>query len=212
MLLAALVQVSLPAAARAQVLHDHLKCYKIKDATKFIATARLSALQSEFGVEDCQLKGKARLLCAPVNKVVTSFDDRSKGQFGQLSFAGPELSLDRICYKLKCPVTVIDPLEVTDQFGTRKVGKFKAVLLCTPAQKGALPTTTTSSTTTTTAVADLCAGVICSASDPCHDIGICNPLTGLCSDPTKPDGTSCDDGNPATSNDQCISGTCVGVL
>ncbi len=53
--------------------------------------------------------------------------------------------------------------------------------------------------------------VTCSASDQCHVAGICNPGTGACSNPAKPDGTTCNDGNAATFNDNCQSGICAGT-
>lgn len=48
----------------------------------------------------------------------------------------------------------------------------------------------------------------CPASDQCHDPGVCNPATGVCSDPAKTNGTACDDGNGCTINDACVAGTC----
>eukprot|EP01061_Rhynchopus_euleeides_P002336 TRINITY_DN1179_c0_g1_i14.p1 TRINITY_DN1179_c0_g1~~TRINITY_DN1179_c0_g1_i14.p1 ORF type:complete len:7328 (+),score=1490.81 TRINITY_DN1179_c0_g1_i14:2229-21986(+) len=57
-----------------------------------------------------------------------------------------------------------------------------------------------------------CSGVICTASDRCHDAGVCDPATGLCSDPARPNGMGCDDGDPQTSNDKCDSGVCTGTL
>jgi hypothetical protein len=55
-----------------------------------------------------------------------------------------------------------------------------------------------------------CANVVCSALDQCHDVGVCNNATGLCSNPNKPDGTACDDANASTVNDVCGAGTCAG--
>jgi hypothetical protein len=57
---------------------------------------------------------------------------------------------------------------------------------------------------------DLCKNVACSAQDQCHSAGSCDPTTGKCTNPTKADGTSCDDGSPATSNDLCAQGVCKG--
>ncbi|HIL12483.1 MAG TPA: hypothetical protein EYG16_02295 [Deltaproteobacteria bacterium] len=59
---------------------------------------------------------------------------------------------------------------------------------------------------------NLCAGVTCTASDQCHLAGICNSATGICSDPVSTDGTLCDDGNPATTGDQCSAGVCSGTV
>eukprot|EP01060_Flectonema_neradi_P017523 TRINITY_DN243_c0_g2_i6.p1 TRINITY_DN243_c0_g2~~TRINITY_DN243_c0_g2_i6.p1 ORF type:complete len:2426 (+),score=729.35 TRINITY_DN243_c0_g2_i6:57-7280(+) len=58
---------------------------------------------------------------------------------------------------------------------------------------------------------DLCAGVVCTALDDCHEAGCCNPDTGLCSNPTAPDGTQCDDGDAATV-DKCNNGVCIGTV
>jgi hypothetical protein len=55
-----------------------------------------------------------------------------------------------------------------------------------------------------------CDGVICTASDACHEAGVCDPATGLCSDPPAADGTACNDGNACTQTDTCQAGTCTG--
>ncbi len=57
---------------------------------------------------------------------------------------------------------------------------------------------------------DLCEGVTCGALDSCHDVGACNPKTGVCSNPVKKDGEACDDGNACTQDDVCGKGTCIG--
>ena len=50
--------------------------------------------------------------------------------------------------------------------------------------------------------------VTCTASDQCHDLGTCDPMTGACSNPAKSDGASCSDGDACTQNDTCQSGVC----
>jgi hypothetical protein len=52
--------------------------------------------------------------------------------------------------------------------------------------------------------------VVCSASDSCHTVGTCSPDTGICSNPTAPNGTTCSDGSACTQVDSCQSGSCVG--
>jgi hypothetical protein len=52
--------------------------------------------------------------------------------------------------------------------------------------------------------------VICDAADLCHDAGTCDPATGQCTSPTRPDGTACNDRNACTESDTCQSGTCAG--
>ncbi|MBI5610748.1 MAG: thrombospondin type 3 repeat-containing protein [Deltaproteobacteria bacterium] len=55
---------------------------------------------------------------------------------------------------------------------------------------------------------DKCAGVTCSAADPCHSAGTCDSATGLCSNPAKADGSTCNDGNACTVGDSCQGGAC----
>jgi hypothetical protein len=65
---------------------------------------------------------------------------------------------------------------------------------------------------------DICQGgvcvgmnpVVCTAQDQCHEVGTCDPLTGMCSNPAKRDGSPCDDGDLCTQTDTCQGGTCVG--
>ncbi len=51
--------------------------------------------------------------------------------------------------------------------------------------------------------------LVCVAQDACHDAGSCSPSTGMCSNPAKPDGTTCSDGSACTVSDKCASGVCV---
>ena len=51
-------------------------------------------------------------------------------------------------------------------------------------------------------------GVVCTALDQCHDAGICDSVSGVCSIPRKPNGVNCNDGNACTQSDTCASGVC----
>ncbi len=53
--------------------------------------------------------------------------------------------------------------------------------------------------------------VICTASDQCHSIGVCDTSSGVCSNPTKANGAVCNDANACTSGDSCQTGVCVGT-
>ena len=53
--------------------------------------------------------------------------------------------------------------------------------------------------------------VVCIASDPCHVAGLCDPSTGVCSDPAAGDGIACSDGDPCTIGDACDGGACTGL-
>ena len=58
----------------------------------------------------------------------------------------------------------------------------------------------------------LCQNVVCTPLDDCHVAGTCDPATGICSNPNKADGTSCDDGDACTQTDTCQAGVCSGTL
>jgi 6-phosphogluconolactonase (cycloisomerase 2 family) len=55
------------------------------------------------------------------------------------------------------------------------------------------------------------APVVCAALDQCRVAGVCDPATGVCSNPAKADGTACDDGSACTRSDTCSAGACVGT-
>jgi hypothetical protein len=50
--------------------------------------------------------------------------------------------------------------------------------------------------------------VTCTPLNDCHDIGVCDPGTGKCSDPLKDDNSSCEDGDFCTVGDNCQNGQC----
>ena len=50
----------------------------------------------------------------------------------------------------------------------------------------------------------------CTAMDDCHFAGTCDPTTGVCSNPARPDNTGCDDSDLCTQSDLCLLGICVG--
>jgi alpha-tubulin suppressor-like RCC1 family protein len=84
---------------------------------------------------------------------------------------------------------------------------------CTPRANGTSCNDNNACTRTDTCQSGVCQGgnpVTCTASSQCHSAGTCNPSTGTCSNPTRPNGTSCNDGNACTVSDVCQSGTCSG--
>jgi MYXO-CTERM domain-containing protein len=52
--------------------------------------------------------------------------------------------------------------------------------------------------------------VVCAAKDQCHNPGVCDTTTGMCTNPQAPDGMSCDDGDKCTQTDACMGGVCTG--
>ena len=57
----------------------------------------------------------------------------------------------------------------------------------------------------------ICTPITCTAQDQCHTAGVCNPIDGTCSNPSKANGTACSDGNACTQTDTCQAGTCTGT-
>lgn len=58
-----------------------------------------------------------------------------------------------------------------------------------------------------------CGGIcipVCTPKDQCHVAGICDPATRACTQPAKPNGTLCNDGNACTQIDTCQNGVCIG--
>jgi hypothetical protein len=53
--------------------------------------------------------------------------------------------------------------------------------------------------------------VVCTALDGCHLPGECVPAIGICTDPVRPDGATCDDRDGCTVADRCTGGACGGV-
>lgn len=49
----------------------------------------------------------------------------------------------------------------------------------------------------------------CAPQGQCRAAGVCDALTGECSDPPAPDGTPCEDGEACTAGDACVAGTCT---
>src|SRR5205814_506221 len=69
-------------------------------------------------------------------------------------------------------------------------------------------------TRTDTCQGGVCVGadpLACTPSDQCHTAGTCNPATGACSNPAKPNGAPCDDASACTQTDTCQAGACVGA-
>src|SRR5438552_10713878 len=68
-------------------------------------------------------------------------------------------------------------------------------------------------TRTDTCQSGVCVGgnpVTCTALDQCHVAGTCDPASGACSNPSKTNGSACNDGNACTQTDTCQSGVCAG--
>ena len=68
-------------------------------------------------------------------------------------------------------------------------------------------------TQTDTCQGGTCVGsnpIVCPTPDQCHNAGTCAPATGICSNPPKTNGSTCNDGSACTRTDTCQAGTCSG--
>jgi hypothetical protein len=66
-------------------------------------------------------------------------------------------------------------------------------------------------TRTDTCVAGACTGgdpLVCTALNECHVTGVCNPGTGVCTNPMRPNGWTCTDDGNACTDDLCQAGAC----
>jgi hypothetical protein len=143
--LASIVCLLFAAPASAQP-YDHLKCYKFRDVQLFdSAAADIDTIEAQFGLQNCQIKKKAKQFCIPASKAVTAIANGT-----DTPFAAQDLVYEQICYKVTCPRVTIPNQQLSDQFGTRIASGFKASMLCVPAVIGLPPTTTTTTTSTTT--------------------------------------------------------------
>jgi len=103
------------------------------------------------------------------------------------------------------------------------VNPLNSCQLCDPAQAtdawtdasdGASCDDGNACTATDTCQAGTCMGaepVTCDPVGICYDAGVCDPATGQCTTPLKPEGSLCDDGDLCTTGDTCALGECIGV-
>ena len=146
--LVTLVAVLISTGSATAQIDDHLKCYQVKNTTKFFGAVDLATL---FGVEaNCKITIQPKLYCVPATKTVTN-----TGGSPTANVVGPPLTTGFVCYKIVCPPPVPPGQNVTDQFGPHALAKLKPKILCAPAP---LPTSTTVTTTTVTTTSTLPAG------------------------------------------------------
>ena len=117
-------------------IDDHLRCYRIKDPLKLRGLVDINTPQ--FGLAPGCRISTAKLLCVPADKFNEDVLDGSTRLpiDPLLPVSALPAPGDRLCYKVSCRDPGPPDALVTDQFGTRTVGRLKERLLCTPAVKG----------------------------------------------------------------------------
>jgi hypothetical protein len=107
-------------------------------------------------------------------------------------------------------LTPCDPPDQCHETGVRD--RATGVCSYAPKPNGASCNDGNACTQTDACQDGVCVGgnpVVCTASDSCHEVGTCDPKTGQCSNPVKPNGTSCSDNNACTDTDTCQEGVCT---
>ena len=124
--LALLAAMVVPPSGYAQT-YDHLKCFRVKDPGTF-ASATMDLEDVLFGLTaGCEIKKKAKEFCIPVDKTVTAIEGGS-----DTPLLGQDQTFDRLCYKLKCPVSPTGTANFSDQFGTRGHDKHSLIAIVPP--------------------------------------------------------------------------------
>jgi hypothetical protein len=164
------VAVSIVATSAGAAVFDHLKCYKVKGGSSVTAVVDLQPAAPELPLgPGCKVKGPT-LFCAPVSKTVVTATPPPPG-------APPGSDeTPHLCYKLKCPKPLPDPLVATDQFGTFDLRPTRTSIVCTPAVLGTTTTVTNTTSTTTggscrtcwISVSDLCTAQPCTSDLDCQ--------------------------------------------
>ena len=122
-----------------------------------------------------------------------------------------------VCVSSACvldPTTIVTCAASSDPCQVNSCNPTSGACTAQPAANGLACTDGSACTQSDTCQAGVCAGanpVQCTALDQCHTAGVCNPTTGVCSNPNKVNGSACGDGNACTQTDTCQSGTCVGA-
>jgi cysteine-rich repeat protein len=196
-------------------------------------TAALGALTG--GVSGGHVQMYAPTTLAPGSSVSHFDTDVMPNELMEPSYTGPNHS-PGLAFQLLCDIGwgpcgtcgdgSVDPNETCDDGDTDsgdgcsslcRVEACSACVgepsVCAPAANDTPCDDGSVCTATDTCQGGVCTGddpVTCSALDQCHDVGTCDPISGVCSNPAKAEGAFCNDGESCTGPDTCSAGTCSG--
>lgn len=91
---------------------------------------------------------------------------------------------------------------------------ISSAAMCAGRPDGASCNDNDACTRTDTCQSGVCVGgnpIVCTAQSQCHAVGTCDPTTGQCSNPLRPEESPCNDDNACTQSDVCRKGICVGT-
>ena len=183
----------------AQPASDHLACYLVKDpmrkGTSTVTITNAGVTQS------CTIASRAQLGC---------LETQASNVVPAPPGAGPEPGNvgDFLCHRLVCPKPFPPAAEMTDQFGGRRVVRFRAAqFLCAPATRGTEPIGSTTTTTLAPGPCEFnsdsrrCEGT-CGNGGHCSAVtsgGACECRTTACGDASAPECDGfCDHGQSCT--------------
>ncbi len=146
LLVATLVVSGVVAAVTAHAADPttHLKCYKAKDplGIRGPGPAWMTLGAGSLSEEHCRIVGGFRLVCLPTASEIT-LPLESRIGHGPFTPMTPQslpfeevLTQNRLCYKLRCleRPNIDSDTSFTDEFGERKLTRYKPFLICGPAE------------------------------------------------------------------------------
>ncbi len=122
---------------------SYLKCYKALDPLALSGPSP-SWLQLDapgLATEHCRILGGFRMVCIPAAArlsagVQVRIGAGAYGPLTPITLPSEEtVTQDRLCYKIRCqePATIDQNVTFTDQFGARRLSRYKPYVVCGPA-------------------------------------------------------------------------------
>jgi hypothetical protein len=100
---------------------DHLRCRRVETGSAAPASVDL---QSRLGVDaDCKIQFAARELCE-------SAHDEEEARAAAATPEVRPVSIERLCYRVRCPRRAAREITVSDRFGDRSLSLRTPSLLC----------------------------------------------------------------------------------
>ncbi len=126
---------------------------------------------------------------------------------------GDLCTIDDVCTGGVCGGAAVDCSGLNDACNTGTCNPADGTCMAAPSNEGGGCDDAVPCTTGDVCTLGLCGGnpVDCSGLDSACTQGTCNALSGMCDAAPINDGGACDDADPCTTTDQCVSGICTGT-
>jgi len=196
-------------------------CYYVNDDTNIVGCQDNIFCNGQEGCSNGQCIHTSLPSCEDNNGCTIDFCDLISDACMNIPAVGQQCGLPDMCvYEAQCgevgtcdPVTTVECTPPTDEC-QYLIGCDSSTGQClyvdAPDGMSCVPINTcAASGSCLRGICEVASLKPCDALDQCHLPGTCNPLTANCSNPAKPDFSSCDDGLNCTLGDECISGDCA---